>query len=164
MDLHLQEIASSLAPGKPAVVLLDQAGWPMSNKLAVPANITLVPLPPKRPELNPTENVRQFLRDNWLSNRSFKSYDDIVDHGCDACNKPADPPWRIIPIGLRDWAHGFWSAGAGIRTAFASALGLVAVALTSCSAAAETLQVVKAGRSILYDVSEEFKPRLNLVC
>jgi hypothetical protein len=87
MDLHLQEIASSLAPGKPAVVLLDQAGWPMSNKLAVPANITLVPLPPKCPELNPTENVRQFLRDNWLSNRSFKSYDDIVDHCRDACNK-----------------------------------------------------------------------------
>jgi hypothetical protein len=37
--------------------------------------------------LNPTENVRQFLRDNWLSNRSFKSYDDIVDHCRDACNK-----------------------------------------------------------------------------
>ncbi len=45
----------------------------MSSKLAVPANITLVPLPPKCPELNPTENVWQFLRDNWLSNRIFKA-------------------------------------------------------------------------------------------
>ena len=107
MDLHLQEIASTVAPGKHAVVLLDQAGWHMSNKLAVPANITLVPLPPKCSELNPTENVWQFLRDNWLSNRLFKSYDDIVDHCCDAWNKLADQPWRIMSIGLRDWAHGF---------------------------------------------------------
>ncbi|MGZ5096155.1 MAG: hypothetical protein ACXWCH_34025, partial [Burkholderiales bacterium] len=33
-----------------------------------------------RTELNPVENVWQFLRDNWLSNRIFKSYDDLVDH------------------------------------------------------------------------------------
>jgi len=45
-----------------------------------------VPLPPKCPELNPTENVWQFLRENWLSNRIFKSYDDILDHCCDAWN------------------------------------------------------------------------------
>jgi hypothetical protein len=57
--------------------------------------------------LNPTENVRQFLRDNWLSNRSFKSYDDTVDHCCNAWNKLADPPWRIISIGPRDCAHEF---------------------------------------------------------
>ena len=37
------------------------------------ANITLLPLPPKCPELNPAENVWQFIRDNWLSNRIFKS-------------------------------------------------------------------------------------------
>ncbi len=56
----------------------------MSAKLKVPANITLLPLPPRSPELNPVENVWQFLRDNHLSNRVFKSYDDIVDHCCDA--------------------------------------------------------------------------------
>ena len=46
----------------------------------MPANITLLPLPPKCPELNPVENVWQFMRDNWLSNRVFTSYDDIVAH------------------------------------------------------------------------------------
>ena len=50
----------------------------MSAKLAVPDNITLLPLPPRSPELNPVENVWQFMRENWLSNRVFKSYDDIV--------------------------------------------------------------------------------------
>ncbi|MBC2663843.1 transposase [Novosphingobium flavum] len=44
--------------------------------------VTLMPLPPGCPELNPVENVWQFMRDNWLSNRIFQSYDDIVDHCC----------------------------------------------------------------------------------
>jgi transposase len=60
----------------------------------VPANITIIALPPKCPELNPVENVWQFLRDNWLSNRVFKSYDDLVDHCCEAWNKLVDKPWR----------------------------------------------------------------------
>jgi putative transposase len=107
MELHLAEIAKNVSPGAHAVLLLDQAGWHMTDKLIVPENITLLPLPPKCPELNPTENVWQFLRDNYLSNRVFKSYDDIVDHCCDAWNKLVDQPWRIMSIGLRDWAHGF---------------------------------------------------------
>jgi hypothetical protein len=51
------------------------------------------------------ENVWQFIRDNWPSNRIFKSFYDIVDHCCDAWNKLTDQPWRIISIGLRDWAY-----------------------------------------------------------
>ena len=107
MNLHLAEIATRVAPGAIAALLLDQAGWHMSSKLVVPANIVIVPLPPKCPELNPTENVWQFMRDNWLSNRVFKSYTDIVDHCCDAWNKLMDQPWRIMSIGLREWAHGY---------------------------------------------------------
>jgi hypothetical protein len=50
MGLHLIEIAKQVARGKHAVLLLDQAGWHMSKKLVVPANITLMPLPAKCPE------------------------------------------------------------------------------------------------------------------
>src|ERR687897_820323 len=59
---------------------------------------------PRSPELNPVENVWQFVRDNWLSNRIFGSYEEIVDHGCEAWNKLIDQPWIIMSIGLRDWA------------------------------------------------------------
>jgi hypothetical protein len=55
----------------------------LSGRLIVPPNITLIALPAKCPELNPQENIWQFMRDNWLSNRIFKSFDDIVDHCCD---------------------------------------------------------------------------------
>ena len=107
MNLHLAEIALAVAPGAHAVVLLDQAGWHTSKKLTVPDTITLVPLPPKCPELNPVENVWQFMRDNWLSNRIFQSGEDLVGHCCEAWNKLIDRPWRIMSIGLRDWAHRF---------------------------------------------------------
>jgi hypothetical protein len=102
MSLHLAEIANEIAPGKHAVLLLDQAGWHLSSKLVVPPNITIMSLPAKCPELNPQENVWQFLRDNWLSNHVFKSYEDILDHCCYAWNKLIEQPWRIMSIGMRD--------------------------------------------------------------
>lgn len=104
---HLKEISLQVEPGCHAVVLLDQAGWHLSDALQTPANITLLPLPPKGPELNPVENLWQFMRDNYLSNRIFRNYEDIVDHCCAAWNKIADQPWRIMSIGLRDWAQGY---------------------------------------------------------
>src|SRR5882672_3217129 len=107
MNLHLVEIAATVAPGAHAVLLVDQSGWHLSTGLVVPPNITIMALPPKCPELNPVENVWQFLRDNWLSNRVFKSYDDLVDHCCVAWNKLVNQPWRIMSIGLRQWAHRF---------------------------------------------------------
>lgn len=107
MQWHLEEIATQVAPTAHAVVLLDQAGWHMTDKLDIPNNITLMPLPPRAPELNPVENIWQFLRENWLSNRIFKSYDDILDHCCFAWNRLIDQPWRIRSIARRDWAYGF---------------------------------------------------------
>lgn len=105
MTLHLKEISRTVAPGAHAVVILDQAGWHTSAKLDVPANISILPLPPRAAELNPAENIWQFMRENWLSNRIFKSYEDIVAHCCAAWNKLVDQPWTIMSIGLRDWAH-----------------------------------------------------------
>ncbi len=64
----------------------------------------------------PQENVWQFMRDNWLSNRVFGSYDETVDHCCDAWNKLVEQPWRIRSI-LREWAHAFRSMNLGIRAA-----------------------------------------------
>ena len=40
------------------------------------------------------------MRDNWLSNRVFTSYPDILDHCCEAWNKLIEQPWTIMSIGL----------------------------------------------------------------
>jgi len=79
----------------------------MPDRLVVPANITIVPLPAKGPELNPRGKIRQFMRDHWLTSTVFTCYDNIVDHCADAWNKLEAQPWPVMTIGLRDGAHGF---------------------------------------------------------
>jgi transposase len=107
MNLHLSEISKHVAPGAHAVLLVDQAGWHLAGALNIPAKVTIVPLPAKCPELNPQENVWQFMRNNWLSNRVFTSYENILDHCCYAWNTLIERPWRIMSLGMRSWAHGF---------------------------------------------------------
>ncbi|HEU4958706.1 MAG TPA: IS630 family transposase [Sphingomicrobium sp.] len=104
MQLHLDEIATKITPGAHALLLLDQAGWHGAQALKVPSTISLLPLPPRAPELNGQENIWQFMRQNWLSNRVFKSFDDIVDHCCYAWNTLIDQPWKIMSVARRDWA------------------------------------------------------------
>lgn len=55
MSHHLAEIAKAVAPGAHAVLLLDKAGWHTTKKRVVPANLTLMPLPARSPELNPVD-------------------------------------------------------------------------------------------------------------
>lgn len=101
MQAYLDEIARTVAKGAHAVLLLDRAGWHTTAKLAVPKNISLIFLPSRSPELNPVENIWQYLRANWLSNRVFDSYDDIIDAACDAWNRLVDQPKTITSIGMR---------------------------------------------------------------
>ena len=63
-------------------MILDQAGWHGSNELAVPANVTLVPLPAYSPELNAVERVWLYLKERFLSHRLLDDYDAIVDAAC----------------------------------------------------------------------------------
>jgi transposase len=104
MQLHLDEIARTVKRGAHAVLLLDRAGWHTTAALAVPKNITMILLPSRAPELNPVENVWQYLRQNWLSNRVFDTYEDIVDAACDAWRKLIAQPDIITSIGSREWA------------------------------------------------------------
>jgi hypothetical protein len=67
MQLHLDEISRHVAEGAHAVLLLDRAGWHTTAKLDLPSNITPIFLPSRAPELNPQENIWQFMRGNWLS-------------------------------------------------------------------------------------------------
>ena len=84
MQVHLDEIAAAVSPGAQGVVLLDQAGWHTTPKLRIPANGSLLPLPPRSPELNPVENLWQFLRQTFLSNRVFETYNAILNAACHA--------------------------------------------------------------------------------
>jgi hypothetical protein len=70
----------------------------------VPGNITLLRMPPYAPELNPVENVWEYLRGNQLSSRLWDSYDAIVDACCAAWNAFVADPARVASITNRRWA------------------------------------------------------------
>ncbi len=76
------------------------------RKITQIARNSIMPLPPKSPGLNPVENLWLFMRENWLSNRIFKSYDDIVAHCCDAWRRLESQPWRIMSIGRNNGPMG----------------------------------------------------------
>ncbi|RJT30923.1 hypothetical protein D3227_29165 [Mesorhizobium waimense] len=82
MQMHIDEISRHVAKGAHAVLLLGRAGWRTIANLDVPDNITLLFLPSRAPELNPVENIWQYMRANWLSNRAFETYDAITDAAC----------------------------------------------------------------------------------
>jgi transposase len=66
-----------VAPGAHAIRVLDGAGWHTSHVLEPPDNITLLCLPPYSPELNPVENVWEYLRKNNL----VEEEPDVAVHG-----------------------------------------------------------------------------------
>ena len=72
-------------------------------------NRCILPNPFVQRDRTPASNIvdNEHQRDNWLSNRVFASYTDLVDHCCEAWNKLIERPWTIMSIGLRDWANGF---------------------------------------------------------
>jgi hypothetical protein len=105
MQLHLDAISRRVARGAHAVLLLDRAGWHTTANLKIPKNMTLIFLPSRAPELNPVENIWQYLRQTWLSNRVFDTYDAILDAACEAWNSLMAQPQTITSIGMRKWAH-----------------------------------------------------------
>jgi DDE superfamily endonuclease len=105
MNEHLKEISTQVAQGAHAILILDGAGWhQMGGKLTVPGNITLLSPPSYAPELNPMENVWEYLRANKLCALVWDTYDTIVQACRDAWQFLVNDPDRIRSIGTRDWA------------------------------------------------------------
>jgi hypothetical protein len=78
MQQFLAGLAGTLAPDEHAVLVLDQAGWHVAKALEVPANLTLLFLPPYSPELNPAERLWAWLRSHQLANRVYADYQELL--------------------------------------------------------------------------------------
>lgn len=103
MQIFLDRFAETLAEDEHAVMVVDGAGWHTTRALVVPPNVTLVPLPPYSPQLNPMERVWLYLRDRFLSLRLLDDYDAIVGACCTAWNVIAEDAERIRSLCLYPW-------------------------------------------------------------
>jgi transposase len=92
MNAFLAEFAKELPPDVHAVLVLDRAGWHTAAALEIPAQVTLLLLPPKSPELNPAENLWHYLRSHFWSNRLYETWEDLkaaaIDGWRRACMVP----------------------------------------------------------------------------
>ena len=105
MTEHLKEINTQVDHRAHAVVVCDGAGWhQQGDRLQVPDNITLLPLPPYSPELNPMENIWDYLRGNKLSRLVWNTYEEILAACRDAWLFLVTDLERIDSIAYRWWA------------------------------------------------------------
>jgi len=105
MRQHLQQISAATAIGRHAVVIMDRASWHMSDVADEFDNVTILPLPPYSPELNPMEQVWQWLRQRELANRCFSGYQDIVEQLSRAWNIFRSDIERVKTMTNRDWLN-----------------------------------------------------------
>lgn len=103
MTQHLKQISEATAPNRHAVVIVDGAGWHTMDTAALFSNVTLIKLPPYSPELNPIEQVWQWLRQNCLSNRVFQGFEEIVELVSEAWNCFISDIERVKSICSREW-------------------------------------------------------------
>lgn len=105
MTEHMKQISEATDSGRHAVVIMDGAGWHTVDTVRPFDNVTLIKLPPYSPELNPIEQVWQWLRQRCLSNRVFKGYDEIVEQVSNAWNTFISDEERVRRLCSRDWAR-----------------------------------------------------------
>ncbi|WP_369412117.1 IS630 family transposase [Acuticoccus yangtzensis] len=103
MQLFLDGFAKTLPADEHAVMVLDGAGWHGAKALAVPSNITLVPLPPYSPQLNPMERVWLYLRERYLSLRLLPGTEAILDACCAAWNALLTETGRLRSLCYQPW-------------------------------------------------------------
>jgi hypothetical protein len=101
MNLHLKEISHTLAKNVHAIILMDRAPW--HRAVVQPNNMSIEYFPSYSPELNPVEQVWDFLRSNYLSNRVYETVDQIFDACGQAWQLFAMQPDVISSIGTRSW-------------------------------------------------------------
>jgi transposase len=99
----LAELSPQIAADTHAVLVLDQAGGHGARALVVRDNITLVPLPPNSPELNPMERLSLCLRERYLSHRLLDDYEAVVDACCHAWTALTQEPARIQSLTSHPW-------------------------------------------------------------
>lgn len=104
MQMHLEEISAVVPAGRHGVIVTDGASWHTTEQLRCPDNLSILPLPPYSPELNPAEQVWQVLRNDSLANRNYANYDAIVDACCDAWRKFVSRAGAVQRLCTRKWA------------------------------------------------------------
>ena len=104
-NVFFEQFSKEADPNVHVVMVWDRAGFHTSKDLKVPDNVTIVPLPPYSPELNPVENLWHYLRSHYWANRSYADYDDLRYAAIDAWQNVALDPEIIKSVCRASYAE-----------------------------------------------------------
>lgn len=85
------------------LIAYDGAPCHSPGALDVPDNMMLVTLPPYSPELNPSENIWDDMREKFFRNCVFDSIEAVENRLCDAMNHYFDKPKIVQSITAFPW-------------------------------------------------------------
>jgi transposase len=89
VTVFLRQFITEVSQDVHVLLIWDRAGFHMSKKLKIPENVTIVPLPPYSPELNPVENLWHYLRSHYWANKTYADYDALRLAAVDAWQRAA---------------------------------------------------------------------------
>lgn len=88
------------------ILCLDSAGWHTSGALELPENVELLLLPPYSPELNPTEHIWDYIREQkGFNNHMFSSLDQVEDQLAKALKQIHKEKQVIKSMCNFNWMH-----------------------------------------------------------
>ncbi len=98
MNIFLLHFAQQIPRDVHVVMVWDRAGFHTGKALKIPPNMTIIPLPPYSPELNPMENLWHYLRSHYWSNRAHEDYAALIAAAEDAWQRSACDPATIQSV------------------------------------------------------------------
>jgi transposase len=102
LNVFLTEL-SSRYPENHLLVVLDGASSHRSGELHLPPNMSLLPLPPYSPELNPQENVWGQIKEEGFYNRIFNSLDAVEEQLVKILRQFEQQAERLKKLTRFDW-------------------------------------------------------------
>jgi len=102
MNIFLREV-SARHEDELILMVVDGAASHGSEELNIPSNMNILKLPPYCPQLNPSENMWDEIKEKFFSNRTFASMDLLEDHLCATLKKYEESPAIVKSISKWDW-------------------------------------------------------------
>ena len=102
MNIFLKELSERFADNF-VLIVADGAPCHKDSVLNIPENMMLVKLPPQSPQLNPTENNWDDMREKFFQNLVFESMTAVEEQLITASNFYESNPQIIHSIASWNW-------------------------------------------------------------
>lgn len=102
MDIFLKHLSKKYKKYR-IIIFTDRAPWHTKRLHTKYDNIRIVEIPPYSPELNPTENFWDYIRENFFKNQCFASIEHVEERLVEAFEAVSNDKAAIQSLSLFSW-------------------------------------------------------------